>query len=274
MARQNHNKISFLQYNAGRSIAATSILNSIMHNYDFITLQEPYCIKNKPACLPTNCTPLRGTTDYPWAVSIVANHNLSLLHHGILSTQYICCTEIVVNNHRYIVINYYSPKDLDIDILLNNIQCIMNTFNDVYFIVTGDTNAHSPAWGGERLDRRGRLLKDVFARNGLHILNNPHSPPTFTSSQGHSWIDVTACSASCYPSITNWKVLDDSIDDHAIISFEIGTTSPINNHPHSKYNLNLANWTDLHSFLDYNLSDCDHDDPNIVRIALSTILTS
>ncbi|XP_023242195.1 uncharacterized protein LOC111640415 [Centruroides sculpturatus] len=144
----------------------------------------------------------------------------------------------------------------------------MDTFTNAYFIVAGNTNAHSPTWGGECLDSRGRLLENFYARNSLLILNNPNSPPTFTSSRGHSWIDVTACSTECFPLISDWKILDDSVDDHAFISFTIGVNSPGLSHRRLKYSLKHANWSALQLFLEDNLVPCDHDDPNVVRVQI------
>ncbi|GFO10695.1 RNA-directed DNA polymerase from mobile element jockey [Plakobranchus ocellatus] len=40
------------------------------------------------------------------------------------------------------------------------------------FLVLGDFNAHSPAWGDSRWDRRGRVLEEFTAENDLIILNS------------------------------------------------------------------------------------------------------
>ncbi|XP_067132780.1 uncharacterized protein [Centruroides vittatus] len=255
MGHQNNNQFHILQYNTGRSIAATSILTSQINSYDLILCQEPYCVRNNPACLPTTCNTLRGTLDYLWALSITPNDNLSLLHHDNISSPYTSCTEIIINNNKYIFINFYSPKDKSVEDITTLIQNSINTFSNVNFIIAGDA-----------LDHCTRQWEDFFARNGLVVINDPHSPPTFVSTQGHSWIDITACSLNCVTYISDWRVLEDSLDDHAMISFNINTTTNNNfKQPHLKFNLKHVDWYNLKKHLDNNLINCEHPNQQTTR---------
>ncbi|GFO19368.1 RNA-directed DNA polymerase from mobile element jockey [Plakobranchus ocellatus] len=64
------------------------------------------------------------------------------------------------------------------------------------FLVLGDFNAHSPAWGDSRRDGRGRMLEEFTAENDLIILNSGEQ--TFVHSAYHSTsaIDLAVASPS------------------------------------------------------------------------------
>ncbi|GFO29678.1 RNA-directed DNA polymerase from mobile element jockey [Plakobranchus ocellatus] len=64
------------------------------------------------------------------------------------------------------------------------------------FLVLGDFNAHSPAWGDSRRDGRGRELEEFIAENDLIILNSGEK--TFVHSAYHSTsaIDLAVASLS------------------------------------------------------------------------------
>ncbi|GFN84502.1 RNA-directed DNA polymerase from mobile element jockey [Plakobranchus ocellatus] len=64
------------------------------------------------------------------------------------------------------------------------------------FLVLGDFNAHSPAWGDFRRDGRRRMLEEFMAENDLIILNSGEQ--TFVHSAYHltSAIDLAVASPS------------------------------------------------------------------------------
>ncbi|GFO17782.1 RNA-directed DNA polymerase from mobile element jockey [Plakobranchus ocellatus] len=64
------------------------------------------------------------------------------------------------------------------------------------FLVLGDFNAHSPAWGDSHRDGRGRMLEEFTAENDLIILNSGEQ--TFVHSAYHSTsaIDLAVASPS------------------------------------------------------------------------------
>ncbi|XP_023236006.1 uncharacterized protein LOC111635306 [Centruroides sculpturatus] len=215
-------KIRILQCNIQRSISAAFILGNHLNNYDLVLLQEPYCRSNAPACLPTYCPILQGRRKYPWAVTLVPNVNLPILHHTKFSDECIIVTELLNNDERVIIINTYFPGEIDNDNFLGKLQHIIDAFQEAQIVLAGDLNAHSPAWGGNRLDGRGRQLEEFLNQNDLLLLNNPFSPLTFCSPRGESWIDVAICSSRLYAKITNWRVLpEESLSDHAYVTFNL-----------------------------------------------------
>ncbi|XP_023235635.1 uncharacterized protein LOC111635019 [Centruroides sculpturatus] len=190
MDRESKIYLSILQCNLERSISATSLLSKQLKYYDLALIQEPYCRKNIPSCLPAFCPILKGTNQLSWAITLVPNTNLSILYHEKYSNENIIVSEIMIQEKRIIILNIYFPGRVDTDSFIDDLQRIVEAFQGIHIIMAGDFNAHSPAWGGDNLDRRGRLLEEFLAYNDLLILNNPFSPPTFHSARGSSWIDV------------------------------------------------------------------------------------
>ncbi|XP_067136090.1 uncharacterized protein [Centruroides vittatus] len=278
MDLSDNNNISCLQVNLGRGISATSLLATKCYKYDLIFVQEPYCAHNRTTCLPIFCSVLRGTNAYSWAITIVTNPNLSVLHHRNLSNEYIVCHELIHNNNRYIFINVYCPREANVEQTANNIQCVIDNFNNANFILLGDINAHSHTWGGKQQDRRGDVLEEFFAHNRFQLLNNPHSPPTYTSAQGETWIDVTTCSLDCITDFDRWMVLSDcSLSDYAYISFHLLSTNCTTGTPalpRYNYNLALADWTGMQNFLNSNISDCCHNNRDDASSTLDHNITT
>ncbi|GFO18104.1 RNA-directed DNA polymerase from mobile element jockey [Plakobranchus ocellatus] len=100
------------------------------------------------------------------------------------------------------------------------------------FLVLGDFNVHSPAWGDSCRDGRGRMLEEFIAENDFIILNSGEQ--TFFHSAYHSTSAIDLAVAS--PSIAaecSWAAHSDLCgSDH----FPIVLTLT----PHFKYNVNTS----------------------------------
>ncbi|XP_023228538.1 uncharacterized protein LOC111628912 [Centruroides sculpturatus] len=180
----------------------------------------------------------------------------------------------MINNERIVVVNVYFPVDAETVYFIEKLQRIVNDFQGTHIVIAGDFNAHSPAWGGKNLDTRGSLLEEFFALNGLLIINNPYSPPTFTSSRSESWIDVAVFNDSSYSRITNWRVInDENLSEHAYIEYEL-TDSGDGDRPifasRPKYALNQANWIGIKNYLEEHLIETYSEEPEVARIQLDS----
>ncbi|XP_067132772.1 uncharacterized protein [Centruroides vittatus] len=177
---------------------------------------------------------------------------------------------------RIIVCSIYFPKDANTADLMRCLQTTIDQFWDASIIIAGDLNGHSPTWGEERIDKRGDLLEDLCAVNDLLILNNPLSPPTFTSHRGDTWIDVAACSSRLYSKIREWRVLgEDSLTEHSFIEFKLlvdNTDSLHTNVRRSSFWCSHANWKDMQDFLFSHLVEWYSDDPDYARLQISTTI--
>ncbi|XP_023243311.1 uncharacterized protein LOC111641387 [Centruroides sculpturatus] len=99
----------------------------------------------------------------------------------------------------------YCPRDISMENTVNMIQNILNKFNNVKFILAGDKHPLTDVGRGSRRPA-GEIFEEFITSNGLVLLNNSLSPPTYISSQGKTWINVTACSQDCADDLENWHV--------------------------------------------------------------------
>ena len=76
------------------------------------------------------------------------------------------------------------------------------------FILVGDFNGHSKAWGCSDTNDRGEIIEDVIAENDLRLLNEKttyiSSPPT----GNYYTIELSLCNPSIYLDF-DWSVCDD-----------------------------------------------------------------
>lgn len=91
------------------------------------------------------------------------------------------------------------------------------------FLVCGDFNSKSIAWGSLHTCPRGESLEDWALLNDL-ILMNTGNIPTCTRSQGDSHVDVTWANTTMMQSVRDWKVHEDifTYSDHNYIEFCMG----------------------------------------------------
>ncbi|GFO12518.1 RNA-directed DNA polymerase from mobile element jockey [Plakobranchus ocellatus] len=111
------------------------------------------------------------------------------------------------------------------------------------FLVLGDFNAYSPAWGDSRRDGRGRMLEEFTAENDLIILNSGEQ--TFVHSAYHSTSAIDLAVAS--PSIAaecSWAAHSDLCgSDHfpIFLNFTSNFSSNVNT-TRSTFNFKKADW--------------------------------
>lgn len=90
------------------------------------------------------------------------------------------------------------------------------------FLIGGDFNAKSFAWGSRIEDDRGTLLSEWLGEMGLEVLNVGETP-TFIRGNSNSILDITVCSRGILRKIKRWRVSEEeNLSDHQTIFFEMG----------------------------------------------------
>ncbi|GFN80682.1 RNA-directed DNA polymerase from mobile element jockey [Plakobranchus ocellatus] len=122
------------------------------------------------------------------------------------------------------------------------------------FLLLGDYNAHSPAWGDSRRDGRGRMLEEFIAENDLIILHSGEQ--TFVHSAYHSTLAIDMAVTS--PSIAaecSWAAHSDLFgSDHFPIFLTLTSHFDANvNIP--SFNVQKADWSRFGDLCKLSLDD-------------------
>ncbi|XP_043479874.1 uncharacterized protein LOC122509708 [Leptopilina heterotoma] len=113
---------------------------------------------------------------------------------------------------------YFSPNDPfgKFDTEIRSLEESVRAF-DGDVLIAGEFNSKSPEWGETRQDRRGILVSDMLATNGLVVLNRGHEF-TFRRGESGSILDLTIASPRLARKIKEWRVLDEeTLSDHQYI---------------------------------------------------------
>ena len=108
------------------------------------------------------------------------------------------------------------------------------------FMILGDFNAHSPLWGEQTQDPRGKIVEDLLSKTNICILNNTSPTYLIPSTLKTTSVDLTLCSPDL-ASILGWSVLEDTHgSDHfpIIVEAEIPQASTVPLY----FNFNKASW--------------------------------
>jgi hypothetical protein len=71
-------------------------------------------------------------------------------------------------------------------------------------ILSIDSNSRSKLWHDKYTNQRGKILKDFIITSDLVITNEARGIPTFETTRGHSWIDLTLRNNRMAQNIRRW----------------------------------------------------------------------
>ena len=168
-----------------------------------------------------------------------------------LSNEHKVVIQLTCETETFLCSCYSPPTDHSpVDRLEETFQTLSNNQLKKLCLCT-DSNAHSTAWYNSFTDRKGSELEAFLLNNNMLVCNLEGYGPTFeNSSNGKSWIDITAIGASLQQNVTNWKILEqESLSFHKFIYFEInyqGYTSD----KQQLFNFKLTNWSQFNEHLE------------------------
>lgn len=155
-----------------------------------------------------------------------------------------------------IILQISSPNSVHLkQFTIGNIYIPPNqevTINDLHSIITqvqgprifaGDVNAHSPTWGSQTSNNKGKIFEKYLREDEDVVLLNNGAPTRFNSFNGSfSAIDLTLASVTLAPFL-EWSVHNDlcSSDHFPIITTERCTNQDPNQKP-PRWMLKLADW--------------------------------
>lgn len=214
-------KLEMIQVNLGRSFKANQNLSIYQQrrNHHISLVQEPYHLKGKiiPGSIKDR---IIAHEDNP-KVGIIFHSRVTNIFPVQIEEDFIAVI-MKFKNKQLLLINCYAAPKGNIENLLTKIENVIQKTHIENILITGDFNAKSHSWGGDKLDDRGELVLEFIIKNNLNLINDKNSEPTFQNSRGKSWIDLSIVSNNLIREVKNWKVLNEpSYSDHKFIKIEI-----------------------------------------------------
>ncbi|KAG5892439.1 hypothetical protein JTB14_009847 [Gonioctena quinquepunctata] len=187
--------------------------------------------------------------------------------------------EIRINTRlQAVAIQIHSPRKLTLcSIYLPdyhwNMQEIQNILHQLPepALIMGDFNAHSPLWGSETRDSRGRRIEILLEQENICLANSGEATHFNARSNSFSSIDLTLCTPQIIPALT-WKPLEDlHSSDHFPIQINFDTPER-NRTPGEKWLIKKANWDVFSSLVSLPNPDLFEEINDAVDAATNAIL--
>mgnify|MGYP001553615755 CR=1 FL=1 len=121
------------------------------------------------------------------------------------------------------------------------------------FLILGDFNAHSPAWGCRSTNQAGGIIEDLMDKLDLCLLNDDQ--PTFLhpGNGALTAIDLSLCSPSLMLDL-KWRVLGDQCgSDHFPLELKLTGQTPVQNQ--RRWVLRKANWEKYESIVEETIQE-------------------
>mgnify|MGYP003623280371 CR=1 FL=1 len=240
MKKQQHNgfnrplEIKCVQINLQHSKKATYNLTQLLQekNIDVAFLQEPYTISNKVAGFPKSLKIFIHGNGRKRTAIIINNDNIDGIAINQISDEDCIVMEFTHRELHFYGASIYCDCDDDIGKDIEKAEKIIKLANGKGLLLALDTNARSKTWYDVTMNQRGKTFEEFLLTNNLYLANENTGIPTFESTRGRSWIDLTLSNGILAKKIRNWSCgLEESCSDHNLIRFNIGSSNLFNEVP-------------------------------------------
>ena len=197
-----------------------------------------------------------------------------MIHHSVMFSELTLDTPLQavaarVSLHKTITIcSLYLPPTTPI--VKEDLMHLFQQLPSPFFIL-GDFNGHSPLWGSDQYNIRGRIIESVLDELDLCVLNSGTPTYLHPASASATCIDLTVCDPSIMLDF-EWHVHDDQCgSDHFPV-----VVSPVDNEedtPVGRWNLKKANWLQFSSLCQSHLTEeevLSADDPTLTFTSILT----
>jgi hypothetical protein len=189
---------------------------------DIAFLQEPYIIHNRLAGIPKKLRTYVSGNGRKRSAIIVNNKEIDAALITQLSDEDCIVVEISYRNKKFYGISCYFDITEDIELNIRKTEKILNYLKGQGILLAVDCNARSKTWYDTITNQRGKLLEDFLTIYNLNIVNE-RSEPTFETTRGCSYIDLTVVNDQLLRHVTNWTCgRQESLSDHKILTFNLG----------------------------------------------------
>lgn len=248
----NTTEFRVLQLNMRRSTVVTGEVRELVKEkkLDILLLQEPYVRKQDQSHtfygLGTGMKVAAVRSARPWAAVALCNPNFQMIFISQLSTTHCVCAEVQAPGCSIYVVSYYFQWSDDIEQHLRHLEMVLRSLMGKRILIALDANARSSLWGPQTTNSRGEKLEELIRAFGLHVANDASQPPTYWTTRGSSYIDVTLGSASMARFIREWRVQEDwTSSDHNALVITLRVPKATGNDQSlgpTRFNIKKANW--------------------------------
>jgi len=181
-------------------------------------------------------------------VSIFVRKNIP--HSQIFLNTPLQATAVRISLHRPITLcSIYLPPSTNIDIA--DLDAIVTQLPSPILFV-GDFNAHSPVWGCNSLDSKGKICEDFINRHHLCLLNGKAATYLHPATGSKTAIDLSICDNALLLDFS-WSVHDDLCgSDHFPIIIKNNKPAIYPSVP--KWKLEKADWDTFQDLCEQHLS--------------------
>jgi ribonuclease HI len=181
-----------------------------------------------------------GDTRPHGGVSLLIRKNIP--HSEIkLNTPFQAVAATISSNRPITVCSIYIPPHSTIDDReLDNLLAQLTS----PVLIMGDFNAHSPVWGCDRLDAKGRVVENFVNNNNLCLLNNNNSCTYIHPATGsQTAIDLAICDPSLFLDL-DWSVHDDLCGSDHFPTIVVNSRAQVTESA-SHWKLSKADWLEF-----------------------------
>ncbi|GBM94360.1 hypothetical protein AVEN_6662-1 [Araneus ventricosus] len=213
-----------LQINVNNSRAAHSVAfeTAEAQNGDFVCVQDPYLIDGVSLGDALG-SPVFSSERYNSSIYCLnSNLKFSFKNNTLNSVTIL----VYFNNFPTNLSNlYFHPHDNIDDLILEILSIGADNFCN---LLVGNFNARSHIWGYDFEDHLGRIISEFISTNNFTICTRTDLGPTFVSSAGHDFPDLTLISTAHQHLLDSWWIVDsESLSDHRLVCVRLaGDFSP------------------------------------------------
>lgn len=212
------------QWNLGRGRVATeeAVRRSIEEKIDVLLMQEPYTRDRKVGIAGRRVYyDGRGREDV-WSAVLVLNDDIGAVM-DVQETDGTCVSvRLEIKEFFFHVVSVYCRPSEPIDGQLVKVASILRRKGNKNVLFGGDFNARSGLWWSGSTDGRGSKVEDIVMAWDLQVMNSFSRLTTFENTQGgNSNIDVTLATRDIALKVENWKVHEETLSDHRLMSMDI-----------------------------------------------------
>lgn len=194
------------QVNLGKSRNAFYELRQFAaeNEIDVALIQEPYTYDGAvKESAPLGARIVQRSSRSTQAAIIVYNKNVTVTQIEQYTDEYVACAQLIVNRAKIYVVSVYCKYSLPIDYFLSKLEKIIAALKNENLIIGVDSNAHSKTWYCKDVDAAGDAVEEFVAIKEIYILNETGNPPTFSTVNGDSNIDLTIVNSKSLIRTTN-----------------------------------------------------------------------